>query len=247
MRLYEKYREYLVDNTMPGHPTRWFHLTAPGWRLLISENITPIIEQRLQLRQIGDYIWANEYENGKRKVLSLFKINDAYATFQWGWNFDFVPKGKNAAWARTDKSICTHIFEVSEDFYNTGPDHDPIKRLKRDKTVIGRLLIDAKNPERSLEERIRQHKQVFNHLLPLITKYYAATASYEGILKRIDYNMKDGWQRFVNGGNLMTTQAFVEKRVGLEEKALQDFEAIMFVNEDIKQAYFKKFNQIGEA
>lgn len=71
------------------------------------------------MRQIGDYIRANEYEEGKRRVLSFFGINDTYATLQWGWNFDFVPKGTDAVWARTDKSIYTHIFEVSPDFYKS--------------------------------------------------------------------------------------------------------------------------------
>lgn len=34
------------------------------------------------------------------------------------------------------------------------------------------------------------------HLLPLITEYYRATASYEGLLKRIDDEFEDGYYRF---------------------------------------------------
>lgn len=40
---------------------------------------------------------------------------------------------------------------------------------------------------------------------------------------------------------------FVEKRMGLHEKALQDFEAIPFKNDNIKNAYFKKLIQLEKA
>lgn len=118
--LLDQYEQFLTNNFNPGVPPLHLDLTAEGWRLLVRENLTPMIEEKLQMRQIGDYIWADGHVDGKRRVLSFFKINDAYATFQWGWNFDFVPKasGNKAVWARTDKSVYVHIFELSSDFYD---------------------------------------------------------------------------------------------------------------------------------
>ena len=244
MSLLEKYQKYLVDCTMPGYKPRWYFLSADGWKLLIRENITPLIEQKLQMFQLGDYIWADEYDDGKRRVLSFFKINDAYATLQWGWNFDFVPKGTNAVWARTDKSIYTHIFEVSPAFYDPERDRIQAKHEARKNTVIGRYDIDARNPERALHDKINQHKETFLRLLPLMIEYYRITPTYEDIIKRIDYNMKDAWYRFINSGDLMISKVFIEKRMGLQNQAQQDFEKILFSDEKIKDAYLKKFNRI---
>ena len=214
-----------------------------GWKLLVQENLTPIIEDKLQMRQIGDYIWADDYEDGKRRVLSFFKINNAYATFQWGWNFDFVPKisGNKAVWARTDKAVYTHIFELSPDFYDSEYDSVRKKKKARDKTIVSRYNIDIKNPEKGLAEKIKQHQKVFCHLLPLITEYYHATASYEGILKKIDENKKSTYYRFINSDSLIS-QAFIEKRLGMQEKALRDFEELPFFSESIREEYYKKFN-----
>lgn len=241
--LLEKYDKFLVNNFKPGIAPAHLDLNIEGWKLLIGENLTPMIEDKLQMRQIGDYIWADDYENGKRRVLSFFKINDAYATFQWGWNFDFVPRtlGGKAVWARTDKTVYPHIFELSPDFYDTEDDLAGKKKKARDKTIVSRYRIDIKNPEKGLTEKIKQHQKVFCHLLPLMMEYYYATASYEGILKKIDENMKNSYYRFINSDSLIS-QAFIEKRMGMQEKALCDFEKIPFSNESIREEYFKKFN-----
>lgn len=84
---------------------------------IIKEFLTPIIEKELHLKQVSDYVWANNYNDlGMRKVLSLYFMNNSYATLKWGWNFEFIPKsvGSKLVWAKTDKSIYTHIFEFSE-------------------------------------------------------------------------------------------------------------------------------------
>ena len=47
MALLEKYQEFLVDNTRPGFQTVHLSLSAEGWKLLIRENLTPIIENEL--------------------------------------------------------------------------------------------------------------------------------------------------------------------------------------------------------
>lgn len=245
MTLLEKYQKYLVITTPPEIQPPSYTLLAEGWKLLIRENITPMIEERLQMRQIGDYVWADEYADGRRKVLSFFKINDAYATFQWGWNFEFVPHGNKAAWARTDKSICTHIYEVSPDFYKG---QEFRKGESRNKIIMGRYFRDQiiyhRTPENGgLEEMINHHKSVFLCVLPLITEYYHSTASYESILKRIGLNTDNGYYCFINP-QMFIAQAFIEKRMGLQERAQQDFENIRFSSEDIKNLYLKKFNQV---
>ncbi|MBD5470080.1 MAG: hypothetical protein HDR19_02880 [Lachnospiraceae bacterium] len=262
MTLLEKYQRFLVNHTKPGIEPKSLDLSAEGWKLLIRENLTPLIEEKLQMRQIDDYIWASEYADGRRKVLSLFKINDAFATFQWGWNFDFVPRitsGNRIVWARTDKSVYTHIFELSEDFSGYAV---PKKEKKnhsfkslfvvrnkkqnaRDMTIISRYGIVIKNLEKALNERIKQHKSVFLHLLPLIMEYYEATATYEEILIRIEQDMQINYYRLINSDS-MIVYPFIEKHMGMREKALRDFEAISFADEKIKAKLFDYLIRLGE-
>lgn len=267
MTLLEKYQDFLVNNTRPEVQPISLNLSAAGWKLLIRENLTPLIEEKLQMRQIGDYIWASEYEDGRRKVLSFFKINDAYATFQWGWNFDFVPRitqGNRIVWARTDKSVYTHIFEVSEDFsgYAVASKTQSARKRRqnsflnrfcvaagkkqnaREKTVISRYGIDIKNLEKGLQEKIIQHKEVFFYLLPLIEEYYRETDSYEDILRRIEQDMQINYYRLINSDS-MIVYPFIEKRIGMQEKALRDFEALPFADEKMKAKVFDIFNRFS--
>ncbi|MDE6660144.1 MAG: hypothetical protein K2K01_08550, partial [Eubacterium sp.] len=187
---------------------------------------------------LSDYVWAGDYENGKRKVLSFFFINEAYATFKWGWNFDFIPKisGNKAVWARTDKSIHTHIFEVSPDFENA----DQKNRAAREKTIMSKYDIYKEG----LEKKINNHKEVFYHLLPLINEYYSATDSYEKILNRIDMNMESNKYYHLFGALLQ--KAFIEERMGKHKEALEDFNNAYFYNEKIKDEYYKKFLLLNE-
>ena len=262
MTLLEKYQDFLVNHTKPGIAPKSLDLSAEGWKLLIRENLTPLIEEKLQMRQVGDYIWASEYIDGRRKVLSLFKINDAFATFQWGWNFDFVPRitsGNRIVWARTDKSVYTHIFELSEDFSGyavpkTEKKNHSFKSLfavknkkqnARDMTIISRYGIGIKNLQKGLKERIKQHKSVFLHLLPLIMEYYEATATYEEILIRIEQDMQINYYRFINSDS-MIVYPFIEKRMGLQEKAIRDFEELLFADEKIKAKLFDYLIRLGE-
>lgn len=262
MTLLEKYQRFLVNNTKPGIEPKSLNLSAEGWKLLIRENLTLLIEQKLKMKQIGDYIWASEYADGRRKVLSLFKINDAYATFQWGWNFDFVPRitpGNRIVWARTDKSVYTHIFELSEEFSGYAVPKKEKKNYSfkslfaarnkkqnaREMTIISRYGIDIKNLEKGLKERIKQHKSVFLHLLPLIMEYYEATATYEDILIRIEQDMQINYYRFINSDS-MIVYPFIEKRMGMQEKALRDFKVLSFADEKIKAKIFDIFNRVGE-
>lgn len=190
--LLEKYDRFLVNHFKQGISPSHLDLTAEGWKLLVRENLTPMIEDRLQMRQ-----------------------------------------------------IYTHIFELPPDFYDSGHVSVWKKKKSRDKTIVSRYNIDVKNLEKGLAGKIKQHQEVFCHLLPLMREYYQSTASYEGILERIDQNMENSYYRFINSDNLIA-QAFIEKRMGLREKALHDFEAIPFSDENIKNEYLKKFDQCEE-
>ena len=215
------------------------NLTSAEWKLLIKEHLTPIIEKELQMKQLSDYVWASDYEDGKRKVLSFFFINEAYATFKWGWNFDFMPKtlGNKAVWARTDKSIYMHIFEVSPDFESANQKN----RTARDKTIVSKY--DVYNE--GLKKKINNHKEVLYHLLPLINEYYSATDSYEKILNRIDMNMESTYYQLLGAVSLIP-KAFIEERMGKHKEALEDFNKAYFNNVIIKDEYYKKFLLLNE-
>lgn len=237
MVLAQKYQPFLTNRLETGAPSPMLDLTAAGWKLLVKENLTPLIETKLAMRQIGDAIWADNYRDGKRRVLSFFKLNDAYATFQWGWNFDFVPRwasGKTL-WARTDKTIYPHIYELSPDFYAGDYVHDSIRRRAREQTIISRCGVRLSDLEKALADKIRQHQKVFNHLLPLMLTYYQATAAYEGILQRISHNMQEAYYRFIGGSDNAISYVFIEKRLGWTEKAWRDFETIPFATEKSKR------------
>ena len=99
---YSRYLQYTYNPWKPGADKRTVvNMRYAGWKMLLGEALSEDIERELGLRYLGNGIWADDYVNHCRKVLTLFKINDAFVTFQWGLNFDFVPviksKGK-ALW-----------------------------------------------------------------------------------------------------------------------------------------------------
>lgn len=152
MSLLQKCWQFLVNHFEDNHSLIHFELTATQWKALVREHLTPIIEKELQVKQIADFVWASEYNSlGMRKVISFFYLNNAYATFKWGWNFEFIPKccGSKVVWARTDKSIYTHVYELSKDFYNS----DGTNRKKReayDRTIVSRYFVIEKNAKISI-------------------------------------------------------------------------------------------------
>ncbi len=111
------------------------------------------------------------------------------------------------------------------------------KQNAREMTIISRYDIDIKNLEKGLKERIKQHKSVFLYLLPLIIEYYQDTATYEKILVRIEQNMQINYYRLINSDS-MIVYPFIEKRMGMQEKAFRDFEALSFADENIKTKLF---------
>ena len=245
MSLLQKFKQFLTDDLKGGALTLDFIITAEERKALIREHLTPVIEKELQMTQVADFIWASEYNGvGMRKVLSFFHINDAYATLKWGWNFEFVPKysGSKIVWARTDKSIYTHVYEVSKDFYDVGGMNDK-KRQARDKVIMSRYYFDEKRSNNVIAKAAKDYRETLKHLLPTIKKYYNATKTLESVLSRIDENLNNEYYSFINPG-LAISRAFILYRLNLKEEAIADFEKIPFVSEKIRAQYYKKLLSI---
>ncbi|MEB3024277.1 MULTISPECIES: hypothetical protein [unclassified Parvimonas] len=225
--------------------SKYFELSAAEWKVLIREHITPIIEKELQMKQIGDYLWASEYNSmGMRKVLSFFWINSAYATFKWGWNFKFMPKysrGK-VVWTRTDKSVFTHIYEVSKDFYDSSGRSER-KRKAYDRVIVSRIYYNENNSKDIIVDMTKDFQKKLKALLPTIKRYYNATNTLESVLSRIDLNMENYYYRFINP-ELVVLRVFILYRLNLKEEALSHFEKISFTSDDIREQYYKKLLSI---
>lgn len=214
-------------------------LTPTGWELLFSEVLSPIIEKELGLKYLGGYTWADEYYNHRRKVLRLFLINQAYATFQWGWNFDFVPKqsGSRLVYARTDKSVYPHIFEMSEDFYNN------TKNRKR--TIISAFGGSLDSYQESIVKMAQSYIDAFYYLLPLIQSYYQRTDTYDMILRNIDFLYGNGYFSIMID-NLLVTKVFIEYHLKWYDAAIKHFDELDFENDDIKNVYLKALKKLDD-
>ena len=74
----EKYREYLISTWLPEyealHSTR--ELNVAGWNMLLDEVLSPLVEKELGMHYLGNRIWADDYSEHRRRVLSLFQQTD---------------------------------------------------------------------------------------------------------------------------------------------------------------------------
>ena len=75
-----------------------------------------------------------------------------------------------------------------------------------------------------------------------IVEYYDATSTYEKMLNRLEENQKDGYYSFILPTNSII-YAFVKKYVHSIE-AEDDFKKILFVDEKVKDVYYKAFSKI---
>lgn len=245
MSLLDVFKKNFADTSKSNNALTCFEISSDEWKALIKEFLTPIIEKELHLKQVADYVWANNYNNfGMRKVLSLYFINNSYATLKWGWNFKFIPKsvGSKIVWAKTDKSIYMHIFEFSEAFYNSDYT-DNKKKEAYAKTIVSRICYYNNNIETGIENIIRHHQEAFWLIVPAIKEYYHSTETLQEVLNRININMNHWYYSFMNP-ELEIIKVFVEYRLGQKEKAVIDFENICFQSEEVKNQYKKKLHSI---
>jgi len=176
---FEKYKEYLISFWMPEYEAQHSirELMAAGWNILLNEVFSPLIEKELGMRYLGNRIWADDYSEHRRRVLSLFQPTDLGGCFKWGWNYDFVPKmvGGKAVYVRTDKSIFPHFFENA--FENHNKEDERFK--KSQDMFFDRCTIDIADYEESMKKKVKQHTDAFYKTLPLIRTFYEETSTYE--------------------------------------------------------------------
>lgn len=214
-------------------------LTPTGWKILIDKALSPIIEKELGMTYLGNCYWADSFHNHRRRVLSLFYINNAFATFKWGWNFDFIPKksGKRLVYAKTEKSVYSHIFEMSEDFY------DNTKNRKH--TIISAYGGKISDYNSSITAMCKSYVDAFYFLLPLIKKYYSATNTYENILQNIERNLKNEYLKIMNY-EMLVVKVFFEYAFGNRDIALAHLANIHFLDDDIKNKYQNALSKLDD-
>ena len=128
--LYDDFKPFLSDE-------KYIWLKSEGWYKLIHYLFDDKIKDEFNLIPIKNGCWADVYNDGRRRVISLFHINTSFATFKWGWNFEYIPHyTSKITWCRTDKSIYTHTFELSPKFIN---------RKEENYTVFGKFESKYKN------------------------------------------------------------------------------------------------------
>lgn len=157
---------------------KYIELNSEGWYKLIHYIFDDVIKEEFNLVPIKKGCWADSYNESKRRVISLFLINDRYATFKWGWNFEYIPRyTSKIIWCKTDKSVYTHTFEVATQFAACEQDHH--------KVVFGRNEYHSKNNYKGFQQFLKYYLKVWDSVYEQIKEYYSATSTYEGLLKRL--------------------------------------------------------------
>ena len=225
--LYDDFKPFLSDE-------KYIWLKSEGWYKLIHYLFDDKIKDEFNLIPIKNGCWADVYNDGRRRVISLFHINTSFATFKWGWNFEYIPHyTSKITWCRTDKSIYTHTFELSPKFIN---------RKEENYTVFGKFESKYKNNSKGFQKFVSDHLKVWDTVHEAIVEYYDATSTYEKMLNRLEENQKDRYYSFILPTNSII-YAFVKKYVHSIE-AEDDFKKILFVDEKVKDAYYKAFSKI---
>lgn len=239
----EKYKIYLINNFLPEYedvyPQR--DLKVAGWNMLLDEILSPIIMKELDMRYIGNRVWADDYCDHRRRVLSLFQQTDLGGCFCWGWNFDFIPKisaGK-AIYARTDKSLFTHFSENCNLNHNKADKHFS----KKPEMFFDRCNIDSSDFKNSMNKKIKEHIDAFYISLPLINSFFNETETYEQTLKMIDILLDNEYYRLIQGNYLYLTKIFLQQYIGIGEDNEKNLRAL-FGNDSTRESFVKKFSKI---
>ncbi|MBR1815254.1 MAG: hypothetical protein IJ763_00985 [Lachnospiraceae bacterium] len=229
--MYNLYKPYLYDND------RHIYLNSEGWTKLIHQSFDKIIEDNFGMHPIKERCWADNYKDGRRRVISIFLVNDMFATLKYGWNFNYIPRTdgrKKISWCRTDKTIYTHTFKLSEDFINYNQ--------KKRKSVFGRN--GYTNDPSGFNLLMKEHKTAWDTIYPEIFDYYEKTSTYEGLLNNLRELKKSGYYNLINSGNHIV-YIFVEKYTGNDIQAEKDFEELQFYDEQTKNDFYKKLQMVN--
>lgn len=75
--LYDTFKSFLFDE-------KYVWLNSEGWYKLIHYLFDNKIKDEFNLIPIKNGCWADAYNDGRRRVISLFHLNTSFATFKWG-------------------------------------------------------------------------------------------------------------------------------------------------------------------
>lgn len=237
-----KYKEFQRKPMSPDEKITDVRLTFNGWKLLLDETLSPLIEKELGMRYLGDYIWATDYENDMRRVLKVFIINEAFACFNWGLNFRFVPKrvGNKSVYARTDKSIHLHTICTPYYFSYRTNDYTQEHIEKRNRIIFSSWGGSIESFEKSIEQMKLAHIKVFRNTLPEIKEYFSKTSSYEKILDLIISNCN---HEYIFSESELAA-VFIKRYLGMVNEAEEHFQRLNFENDEIKNETYKKFIKV---
>lgn len=229
-----EYQEFLCE----GGTTK-IRLSTNGVNKLLNDTISEVVENELGLTYRENGIWATDYCNHKRKVLHLFWINPLYATFKWGWCFDFIPtsKGKKLVYWRTDRQLDSHIFEVSDDFRNnTG---------NRNKTIICACETATGEIENTLKIMQRKYMDAFRFLMPAIKAYFDSTSSYQAIINNIDYKITAPSVYYCAVNPVMkVVRVYLLAFLGKKDEALEELEKLSFKDGCIREKHLENLKDL---
>ena len=226
----EYVREMAHETDKSAEPRQ---LNAQEWTEIIHDVLDVRMAEDFGLMPIKERCWANSYDdNERRRVISLFMLNDMSATIKWGWNFAYIPRisGNKCVWARTDKSIYAHTFRLSEEFINGGA--TPGKR----KSVFGR---DGLNNSEGLGRIIEEIETAYKFVNDDIKTYFDKTGTDAGMLAELENICEQRYYRFIHPENRLI-KICLENRMGQSEKAIDEFEKVAFESEKLKADYGKR-------
>lgn len=233
MKKYSEYKYYTDTNENAN--MRWIALKAEGWKKLTHEMLDDRIAEDFGLHRIKERFWASDYDDGRRKVISIFLVNDMYATIQWGWNFENIPKisGSKCVWARTDKSIYLHTFRLPQEFVNGKEYPDGYE-----KAVFGRSFYCK--PEQFDNAIVEDLETAYEFVRKYIKVYFDKTKTYDGLLAELEDICGNMYYCFLHPDNYLVYLA-VENQIGNREKAKKHFEMMdYFKDAELKAEYGRK-------
>ncbi len=234
MKNYEEYKYYCDTNE--NDSVRWITLKTEGWKKLTHEMLDECIAEDFGLHPVKDCCWASNYDDGRRKVISIFLVNESYATIRWGWNFEYIPRisGSKCIWARTDKSIYMHTFRLPQAFINGREDHECYE-----KAVFGKTFYCK--PEQFDSAIVEDLETTYEFVKDHIKDYFDETKTYAGMLSELEDICKSKYYSFIHADNNLVYIA-VENYLGNKEKAKEDFEKVQYFEnaEELKAEYGKK-------
>ena len=223
-----------------------FRIVLNGWKILLDETLSKLIEKEYGLKYKGNLIWAGEWEENlrnhrvnkanKRKVIKAYLINNEYATFQWGWCFNFIPKvtKENVTNCRTEKTIYLNMTEHPKDF---------IENTKnRQRTIIEAHGENINDITGSLDNMKKSYYEAFKYVMPEINEYFERTKNYRGIIIDVIEKNENDYYKMIRP-DMMYTQIFLENYLGLEDKANRELEEMQIENKEVERIIKNKLKE----